>query len=51
MLDLARRDLGMIVICEGVETGAERDTLAALGADLLQGSLARPAREFVVPSY
>ncbi len=51
MLDLAGRDLGMIVICEGVETEAERDTLAALGADLLQGYLfAKPAREFVAPS-
>jgi PAS domain S-box-containing protein len=52
MLELAARDLGMVVICEGVETAAERDTLAALGADLLQGYLfAKPAREFVAPTF
>jgi EAL domain-containing protein (putative c-di-GMP-specific phosphodiesterase class I) len=51
MLELAGRDLGMLVICEGVETSAERDTLAALGADLLQGYLfAKPAREFFPPT-
>lgn len=51
MLDLAGRDLGMLVICEGVETAAERDTLSALGADLLQGYLfAKPSREFVPPA-
>jgi len=37
-------ELGMTVISEGVETVAERDTLAALGADYLQGYLfGRPA--------
>jgi EAL domain-containing protein (putative c-di-GMP-specific phosphodiesterase class I)/CheY-like chemotaxis protein len=52
MLELAGRDLGMVVICEGVETGAERDTLAALGADLLQGYLfAKADREFVFPTF
>jgi EAL domain-containing protein (putative c-di-GMP-specific phosphodiesterase class I)/CheY-like chemotaxis protein len=52
MLELAGRDLGMVVICEGVETEAERDTLAALGADLLQGYLfAKPARAFVSPRF
>ena len=41
------RDLGMQVICEGVETPAERDALAALGCYDLQGYLfARPARRF-----
>lgn len=41
------RDLGMIVVAEGVETPAERDTVAALGCDLLQGYLfARPAAPF-----
>jgi PAS domain S-box-containing protein len=51
MLELAGRDLGMLVICEGVETPTERDTLSALGADLLQGYLfAKPAREFVAPT-
>ncbi len=33
------RELGMRVVAEGVETVAERDTLVALGADLLQGYL------------
>jgi PAS domain S-box-containing protein len=52
MLELAGRDLGMIVICEGVQTPGERDTLAALGADLQQGDLfARPSREFVTPTF
>ncbi len=32
-------DLGMLVISEGVETATERDALALLGADLLQGYL------------
>jgi EAL domain-containing protein (putative c-di-GMP-specific phosphodiesterase class I) len=40
-------DLGMEVICEGVETVAERDVLCALGGDLLQGFLfARPGVPF-----
>jgi EAL domain-containing protein (putative c-di-GMP-specific phosphodiesterase class I) len=41
-------DLGSTVICEGVETPRERDALAALGCDWLQGYLfARPSRGFV----
>jgi EAL domain-containing protein (putative c-di-GMP-specific phosphodiesterase class I)/FixJ family two-component response regulator len=52
MLELAGRDLGMLAICEGVETAAERDTLGSLGADLLQGYLfAKPSREFVTPRF
>jgi EAL domain-containing protein (putative c-di-GMP-specific phosphodiesterase class I) len=40
-------ELDIAVIAEGVETGAERDTLAGLGCDLLQGFLfARPTRGF-----
>jgi EAL domain-containing protein (putative c-di-GMP-specific phosphodiesterase class I) len=40
-------DLGMQVVAEGVETVEERDALADLGADLLQGFLfARPAKGF-----
>ncbi len=40
-------DLGIAVVGEGVETLAERDTLVALGLDLLQGYLfARPNAPF-----
>jgi EAL domain-containing protein (putative c-di-GMP-specific phosphodiesterase class I) len=39
------RDLGMVVVCEGIEREGERDTLVALGAGLLQGYLyGLPAR-------
>ena len=38
------KDLGIVVVAEGVETQAERDTLVALGCDLLQGFFfGRPA--------
>ncbi|MBI4953280.1 MAG: EAL domain-containing response regulator [Myxococcales bacterium] len=41
------RDLGMRVVCEGVETAAERDTLMSIDCDCQQGYLfARPARGF-----
>ncbi|HLV67340.1 MAG TPA: EAL domain-containing protein [Polyangiaceae bacterium] len=41
------KDMGVIVVGEGVESPAERDTLTALGCDLLQGFLfARPGRAF-----
>ena len=47
MIALCTHELGMRVICEGVETVAERDTLQGLGADLLQGHLfGMPARGF-----
>lgn len=43
-------DLGMQVISEGVETAKERDALAMLGADLLQGYLySLPAPHFNDP--
>jgi EAL domain-containing protein (putative c-di-GMP-specific phosphodiesterase class I) len=43
-------ELGMMVVAEGVETAAERDTLAELGCDLLQGYLfGRPVRGFEAP--
>jgi EAL domain-containing protein (putative c-di-GMP-specific phosphodiesterase class I) len=39
--------LKIIVVAEGVETKAERDTLIGLGCDLLQGYyFARPGRDF-----
>jgi EAL domain-containing protein (putative c-di-GMP-specific phosphodiesterase class I) len=40
------RDLGILVVAEGVETTAEKEALLDLGCDLLQGYLfGRPARE------
>jgi EAL domain-containing protein (putative c-di-GMP-specific phosphodiesterase class I) len=43
----ACRDLGMQVVAEGVETPAERDLLASLGCDFLQGYLlAKPGKPF-----
>lgn len=40
------RDLGPLVVAEGVETVTERDTLLGLGCDLLQGYLyAKPSAE------
>lgn len=45
-------DLGVLVVAEGVETPAERDMLAELGCDLLQGYLfARPQRGFEAPRF
>lgn len=50
MVQVCTQELGMSVVCEGVETPAERDALAALGAQLLQGYLfARPERGFRGP--
>jgi EAL domain-containing protein (putative c-di-GMP-specific phosphodiesterase class I) len=40
-------DMGIKVVCEGVETEAERDALLELGCDLLQGYyLAKPDKPF-----
>jgi len=45
------RALGSDVIAEGVETVAERDALASVGLDLLQGYLlGRPAPELAIPA-
>jgi EAL domain-containing protein (putative c-di-GMP-specific phosphodiesterase class I) len=45
-------ELGMRVICEGVETAAERDALAEVGTDLFQGYLfAKPERGFPTPKW
>jgi EAL domain-containing protein (putative c-di-GMP-specific phosphodiesterase class I)/CheY-like chemotaxis protein len=47
MVQVCTQDLGMKVVCEGVETTAERDTLERLGAELLQGYLfGRPESGF-----
>ncbi|HTQ02542.1 MAG TPA: EAL domain-containing protein [Polyangiaceae bacterium] len=43
MISVWRNELGARVVCEGVETDAERQALEALGADLLQGFLFAPA--------
>jgi EAL domain-containing protein (putative c-di-GMP-specific phosphodiesterase class I) len=41
------KDMGMLVVAEGVETSDERDALIDLGCDLLQGYFfARPAKAF-----
>jgi EAL domain-containing protein (putative c-di-GMP-specific phosphodiesterase class I) len=49
MLRLSKTHLFKAVICEGVETPGERDTLVRLGAELLQGNLfGEPSREFGV---
>jgi EAL domain-containing protein (putative c-di-GMP-specific phosphodiesterase class I) len=51
MADLCR-DLGILVVAEGVETGAERDVLAETGCDALQGYLfGRPERGFKAPRW
>jgi len=50
MIALCTHELGMQVICEGVETERERDTLQSCGAELLQGYLfGMPARGFQYP--
>ena len=47
MLDVCQHELGAYVVCTGVETEAERDTVSSLGAELLQGYLfAKPAPLF-----
>jgi EAL domain-containing protein (putative c-di-GMP-specific phosphodiesterase class I)/CheY-like chemotaxis protein len=44
---LACKELGMLIVAEGVETPQERDLLAALGCDFLQGYLlAKPGKPF-----
>ena len=50
--EICSRDLGIQVICEGVEQPGERDVLAADGLDFLQGFLfARPAAGFPAPVW
>ncbi|HEY2514157.1 MAG TPA: EAL domain-containing protein [Polyangiaceae bacterium] len=46
MVELCQ-DMGRVVVAEGIETGAERDALAELGCELMQGYLfAKPGRPF-----
>jgi EAL domain-containing protein (putative c-di-GMP-specific phosphodiesterase class I)/CheY-like chemotaxis protein len=52
LLDLCRHELGVEVICEGVELPEERDALSVAGSALMQGYLfARPQRGFAVPAW
>jgi EAL domain-containing protein (putative c-di-GMP-specific phosphodiesterase class I) len=52
MLDVCTKELGVTVICEGVETPAERDTLDRLGSDTQQGYLfGRPCDHFAMPHW
>jgi EAL domain-containing protein (putative c-di-GMP-specific phosphodiesterase class I) len=47
MISVCANELGTRVVCEGVETEAERETLTTIGGDLLQGYLfAKPAAAF-----
>jgi EAL domain-containing protein (putative c-di-GMP-specific phosphodiesterase class I) len=46
------KDMGLLVVAEGIETREERDTLIDLGCDLLQGYLfARPGPPFPVAEW
>ena len=46
------REMGFEVIAEGVETPEERDALAEVGLDIMQGYLfAVPARGFLPPKF
>ena len=46
------KDLGMLVVAEGIETRTERDAVIEMGCDLLQGyNLARPDRPFPAFSW
>jgi EAL domain-containing protein (putative c-di-GMP-specific phosphodiesterase class I)/signal transduction histidine kinase/DNA-binding LytR/AlgR family response regulator len=48
---MARRS-GITTVAEGIETEAEREALATLGCDLMQGYFfARPSPPFVEPSF
>jgi EAL domain-containing protein (putative c-di-GMP-specific phosphodiesterase class I) len=48
MIRVCQGELGIRVVCEGVETSAELETLVSVGASLLQGYLfGRPQRGFV----
>jgi EAL domain-containing protein (putative c-di-GMP-specific phosphodiesterase class I) len=47
-----RRDLRIQFVAEGIETASERDCVASLGGDNLQGYLfARPQHGFPSPTF
>ena len=51
-LNVLARDMGIEVVSEGVETDAERQVLASLGCDVLQGYLiARPGAPLPEPDF
>lgn len=51
LIQLCEQELGVRVVCEGIETVAERDVVVSLGADLLQGYLfAEPSWGFPEPA-
>jgi EAL domain-containing protein (putative c-di-GMP-specific phosphodiesterase class I) len=46
------RNMGLSIVAEGIETREERDTVIALGCDLLQGyRFGRPSPSFLPPSW
>ncbi len=49
MISVCTEELGTEVVCEGVETAAERDVLYDLGARLLQGTCSPNRREVSAP--
>lgn len=52
MLEVCQKELGVNVVCEGVETIAERDTLDKLGSETQQGYLyGRPSAGFIAPRW
>lgn len=52
MLEVCHKELGVDVICEGVETMAERNTLDKLGSETQQGYLyGRPSAGFIAPQW
>ena len=52
MLNVCQNDLGVNVVCEGVETVAEREMLDGLGGETQQGYLfGRPAAGFFPPTW
>jgi EAL domain-containing protein (putative c-di-GMP-specific phosphodiesterase class I) len=46
------KDMGLLVVAEGIETAGERDAVIELGCDLLQGyRFGRPERELSLPTW
>jgi EAL domain-containing protein (putative c-di-GMP-specific phosphodiesterase class I)/CheY-like chemotaxis protein len=52
MINVCRDELGVTVVCEGVETARERDTLGELGSDTQQGYFfGRPSEGFATARW